>query len=633
MAPAQEAPAQEQKQQPPQPEPAAPLTAAMLWDVPRLLGAPPASTRGTVQRLTQQVWYEGEPLKGNPTRVFAWLGLPDAAKTPGPWPAVLLVHGGGGKAFQEWAQHWAERGYAALAMDTSGQGPDGQRHADAGPNQDDGTKFTNFTDAAARDTWTYHAVAAVLRGHALLASLPEVDAGRVGITGISWGGYLTCLTAGLDPKLKVAVPVYGCGFLGDNSYWRDRTLAAMTEDGRSRWLRLLDPSQTLPNAVCPVLFLNGTHDFAYPPDSYRKTFRLIPEERRTLSVQVDLPHGHIWTFREVDAFIDSVLRPGSGSGSPPLTRLGEMSVGGRRVSAAVLSGPAPASAALHVTTDTGRWQTRAWRTLPATVTGSTLTAALPEEQLLTFFLTATDSRGLVTSTPFLESPGTAENTACIPRSRLEQDFYDWDQRHAAVLRLIRTEKPELVFIGDSITHFWGGQPHEPNRGRGQEFWDALRAGRSALNLGFGWDRTQNVLWRIGHGELDGLSPKTIVILIGTNNLAGTENARKNTPAEIAEGIEAVMLQAKFKCPSAKIILMGVLPRGGSASDPARAEITAINALLPDMAKAAGAVFLDIGPQFLDAAGHIPADLMPDSLHPSAKGYQLWADAVRPLMGG
>lgn len=610
----------------------APLTAAGLWDVARLLGSPPASEFGATEGLTRQVWYEGEPLAGRPTRIFAWLGQPDPAKTSGPVPGVLLVHGGGGKAFQEWARHWAERGYFALAMDTSGQGPDGQRHRDAGPNQDDASKFTNFTDAGARDTWTYHAIAAVLKGHALLASQAGVDPSRIGITGISWGGYLTCLTAGLDPKLKAAVPVYGCGFLGDNSYWRDRSLAAMSQDARERWLRLLDPSQTLANSTCPVLFLNGTHDFAYPPDSYRKTFNLVPEDRRTVSLRVDLDHGHIWTFPEVDAFLDSHLKPGDAP--PPLTKLGSLRLDGLAVTAPVLSGPAPVSAGLHVTSGTGKWQTRAWKTLPATVSGSTLSASLPDEKPLTFFLTAKDSRGFITSTPWqdLGGPGsTGENSACLPKSRLEQDFYDWNQRHAAVLELAKTAKPEIIFIGDSITHFWAGEPEEPRRNTGKESWDQLLAGRPALNLGFGWDRTQNVLWRIEHGELDGLNPKHIVICIGTNNLAGTVNARENTPSEIAEGIEAVVLQAKAKCPSAKVVLMALFPRGATASDPSRAKIAAINAQLPAIAKSAGATLLDLGPQFLDGKGSIPGDLMPDSLHPSATGYALWAKALQPLL--
>ena len=229
------------------------VTPRSLWNVPALLGAAPSSEIGAAAGLTKPVWYDGEPWQGKKTRIFAWLGEP-AGSGNGKLPAVLLVHGGGGKAFQDWAKHWAERGYVALAMDTAGQGPDGKRHADAGPGQDDAVKFRDFTDGEAREQWSYHAVAAVLRGHALLASLPSVDASRIGITGISWGGYLTCLTAGLDPQLRAAVPVYGCGFLGDNSVWKEGSLAALPVPARERWLRLFDPAQVLDKAACPVLF-------------------------------------------------------------------------------------------------------------------------------------------------------------------------------------------------------------------------------------------------------------------------------------------------------------------------------------------------------------------------------------------
>ena len=103
---------------------------------------------------------------------------------------------GGGDAFEPWAKLWADRGYVALAMDLSGRGPDRKRLLDGGPDQDDETKFRDFDPADPSSMWTYQAVAAVLRGHSLLASRSEVDANRIGVTGISWGGYLTCIVAG-----------------------------------------------------------------------------------------------------------------------------------------------------------------------------------------------------------------------------------------------------------------------------------------------------------------------------------------------------------------------------------------------------------------------------------------------------
>ena len=161
----------------------------------------------------------------------------------------MLVHGGGGKAFSAWAEHWANQGYVALAMDLSGNGPNG-RLSDGGPDQSDQSKFRDFTLETATEMWTYHAVSAVLRGHSLLRSLPEVDQDRVGITGISWGGYLTCIVAGIDPRFKVAVPVYGCGFLGENSVWKDKSLAQMNPEARELWLKLFDPKPV--PLECPV---------------------------------------------------------------------------------------------------------------------------------------------------------------------------------------------------------------------------------------------------------------------------------------------------------------------------------------------------------------------------------------------
>ncbi len=350
----------------------------------------PTANWGARTGLVQEVYYPGEPYHGKPTRVFAYISRPITGK--GPFPAMVLVHGGGGKAFREWAEHWAKRGYVAIAMDTAGCGPNG-RLPDGGPDQNDSGKFGDFNEGNERDMWTYHAVAAVIRGHSLLASLPEVDPHRVGITGISWGGYLTCIVAGLDNRLKVAVPVYGCGFLGEDSVWKKGSLAKMQPEARERWLHEFDPSQYLGNVRCPILFLDGSNDFAYPLDSLRASYRLVPARLRHISVIINLPHGHIWTFEEVDNFADSFLRKGM-----PLPQLGSMKLHGGLVSSK-FSGPVPLkSAALHYTSESGEWQKRHWTSVPAIMDRETISAQLPEERPLVLFLGVTDQRGLRVST-------------------------------------------------------------------------------------------------------------------------------------------------------------------------------------------------------------------------------------------
>lgn len=230
----------------------------------------------------------------------------------------------------------------------------------------------------------------------------------------------------------------------------------------------------------------------------------------------------------------------------------------------------------------------------------------------------------------LAAAESTSNTAIVPVPKLENDSYDWYARHEAVLKVKDQINPEIVMIGDSITHFWGGPP-ELGPQRGPQAWKDLFGQRRVLNLGFGWDRTQNVLWRLDHGEFDGLRPRFVVLNIGTNNFSGTANARANTPAEVAEGIRAICSRIRTKSPDTRIILMGVLPRGAKSTDSFRAKILELNKLLVEVGKTPGVTFLDIGPQFLLPDGELPRKLMNDFCHPTEEGYAIWAAALKPLL--
>ena len=367
------------------------------WPIAELQ-QPPTFTWGERQGAVREVYYAGEEFRGKPTRVFAYYARP--RQGDGPFPAMVLVHGGGGKAFAEWAERWAERGYAALAMDLAGCGPDGTRLPDGGPDQRHEDKFPDFDQASRRDVWTYQAVAAVIRGHSLLASLPEVDANRVGITGISWGGYLTCIVAGVDDRLKVAVPVYGCGFLHENSCWLS-IFEQMSPAQRKRWVQAFDPSRYLPGVTCPILFVNGTNDFAYPLDSYQASYRAVSAPR-TLCITVRMPHSHKagWQPIEIGLFVDSVLRQGS-----PLATLSAATVRGTRLCATVTSEVPLQHAELHFATAEGPWKERVWQTTAAMLADGTLQAELPATRPLVAFLTVRDRRHAIVSTPHV----------CLPR--------------------------------------------------------------------------------------------------------------------------------------------------------------------------------------------------------------------------
>jgi dienelactone hydrolase len=373
------------------------LPASTPWNLAALSKAP--EFEWSEGKEVRSLFYRGEPYQGKPTRVFAWYATPgtlagDPAKDKN-LPGIVLVHGGGGKAFAKWAELWASRGYAAIAMDLSGSGPDGKRLADGGPDQGDATKFR--TDAPVTDPWTYHAVAAVIRAHSLLLSFPEVDARRTAVTGISWGGYLTCIVAGLDDRFKAAVPVYGCGFLHENSCWLDR-FGQMSGEARANWVRLWDPSRYVGSASMPMLFVNGGKDFAYPPDSHAKTYALV-KSPKNLHFVPDLPHGYIFDRPPtIEVFIRQSLE-----GGIPLAWIAEPQVDGDHITAQVETQTKLVKAELHFTLSPlpGTPQTREWTSLPATITDGRIETKLPPDNTTIWFLTVEDERRTTVSSPLV----------------------------------------------------------------------------------------------------------------------------------------------------------------------------------------------------------------------------------------
>lgn len=227
----------------------------------------------------------------------------------------------------------------------------------------------------------------------------------------------------------------------------------------------------------------------------------------------------------------------------------------------------------------------------------------------------------------LQTAADKTNNAVIPTTKLENDFYDWYQRHDQVKQAIKGKRVDLIFIGDSITHMFGGQP-QSNKSRGKDVWDDYYGHRFVVNMGFGWDRTQNVLWRLTHGELEGISPKVAVLLIGTNNLSGTKNARENTPAEIADGVRAVCQTLHKRVPKCKILLLAVLPRS-----PAKfvKPIQQINQLISELDKQDYITFLNMWNQLADKDGLPRKELMNDTVHPNSAGYRVWAKTMESVL--
>ncbi len=364
---------------------------------PRVHEAAPAGVEGV-----QALYYEGLPWNGKATRVFAYYGIP-ASAAGGRVPGMVLVHGGGGSAFIPWVQLWMSRGYAAIAMDTCGCISGGghanhSRHELGGP---PGWGGFDRIDDPVEDQWACHAVADVLLAHSLLRSFPQVDPDRVGLTGVSWGGYLTCIASAIDDRFGFAAPVYGCGFLGDNSVWLG-DFAKMGPDRARRWLGLWDPSVYLPRSKVPMLWVSGTNDFAYPMDSWQKSYRL-PPTARTLCLRVRMPHGHGGPGEnppEIHAQAEAFFQNGT-----PLPKITKADHAGCGIQLAFESEAPIAQAELNFTTDSGPWLERNWQTEPAALHAGegTVSAAWPATATVCY-INLVDDQGCVTSSEHMVRP-------------------------------------------------------------------------------------------------------------------------------------------------------------------------------------------------------------------------------------
>jgi beta-glucosidase len=192
----------------------------------------------------------------------------------------------------------------------------------------------------------------------------------------------------------------------------------------------------------------------------------------------------------------------------------------------------------------------------------------------------------------------------------------WKDRHEAVTKRVKEGNVGLIFVGDSITQGW--------EGAGREAWQKHFAKYNPVNLGFGGDRTQHVLWRLENGEIDGIQPKAAVIMIGTNN----SNGNDNTAEEIGAGITAIVGKLREKLPDTKILVLAIFPRGEKPGEQ-REKNAKASEIASKLADNEHVFYMDIGPLFLNEDGTLSREIMPDLLHLNEKSYAVWAEAIAP----
>ena len=348
------------------------LERIMAWDVEKLFEKPVLhETEERPAKGMRSFFFEGAEYKGKPTKVFAYYALPKGDGPKGGWPAVVCAHGGGGTAYPEWVKFWNNNGFGAIAMDLEGHFPGGKSHhvegnfpvgvghPDAGPSRVD---WFGDRDLPDKEQWFYHALADVVRANSLLRSFKEINPGKIGLHGISWGGTIAAAAAGVDSRFAFVVPVYGGGFIheSDNEglaqWFPPKNMTdAQYKDYRSKW----DPSVHLPFAKMPMLWVTSVADPVFQINIFSKSARSTAgESRLCLRPWMIHAHGSGWSDApEIVQFANSVVNDG-----PSLPRLSTPDVDpkSRHVSTPLEGKEKITEAWIYYTTSEGKWKNRKW---------------------------------------------------------------------------------------------------------------------------------------------------------------------------------------------------------------------------------------------------------------------------------
>ncbi|MGB6223171.1 alpha/beta hydrolase family protein [Haloferula sp.] len=322
------------------------------------------------------VYFEALDWKGQPTAAFAWLGVPK--NSSGKVPGIVLVHGGGGSAFQPWVRQWNDRGFAAISIAVEGQTSERaadnpkawKRHESGGPGR---VGIYGDSSEPIADQWMYHAVANTVLANSLLRSLPGVDPEKIGIMGVSWGGVITSTVIGIDTRFAFGIPTYGCGDLSKAGNQYGRALG-----NNLLYQKVWDPLLRLDRAKLPVLWFSWPQDQHFPLDCQAACYRRAPGAHMVALVpKMGHGHGPAWNRAESYAFAESIV----GEGTPWCVQASAGADGSSARVAFTSSKPLD-RAVLVSTTDSGITGSRKWVESPAKLVSEggvwLATATIPE---------------------------------------------------------------------------------------------------------------------------------------------------------------------------------------------------------------------------------------------------------------
>jgi dienelactone hydrolase len=376
-----------------------------IWNVPDIYKTPEYKiiSHGSAIGLV----YKGLSYRGHKQNVFAYYASPATLNknkdnlnknkdSNEKFPAVVLVHGGGGRAYKSWAIKWAKKGYAAIAMDLFGNGPN-EEHIKYGFIEKEYRQVPYLPyfkiTSKLNNQWMYQAVADVILAHNLILSFPEVDSSNTALTGISWGGVIAYIVAALDHRFKVVVPVYGCGYLWESGRMK-KQLNQLSAEDREIWLKQYDPSNYMMDVMVPILFLNDAQDPYFVLKSYMKTYHKVKSKHKSLCIKIHLKHSNHagWSSREIYYFINHYI-----NGTPGLPIIDNPVKLADKITAKIHSPVKIEKAFLHYTSDTSPEGNRKWTTVEVSLKNKEIISPLLPQSTTIWYLSLIDNRGLKTS--------------------------------------------------------------------------------------------------------------------------------------------------------------------------------------------------------------------------------------------
>jgi dienelactone hydrolase len=286
----------------------------LIWDLDLLQQTPGFEYLDSTSGV-RKILFDGPDYAGKKTKVYACYSNPDILKSGvnkgNRFPGVVLISGGHQEAISEWVERWALEGYAAITCDYGNV----NKLPEGGPSSSQGYIYDSITQGP-RAVREYRSAAIAIMAHSLLLSFPEVDKNKTAVTGISWGGFQTCIVSGIDNRFKAAAPVYGCAFHDEIIF--KKNFSNLTKEEVALWMGKIDPKNYLVFSRCPTLFINGNTDGCFDIVAFDKTTRLIPENNRYIRITPNMGHDHPdgWRPRAIAIFFNSIFKDGM-----PLARI------------------------------------------------------------------------------------------------------------------------------------------------------------------------------------------------------------------------------------------------------------------------------------------------------------------------